>query len=447
MKIRIIIIVLALMLAYGLYSQKPILKLIFTSVDSANNVQIDSIKVMNRTQGNDTVLYYPDTILVLDFLTGIHNVEMEDVGFEVFQNYPNPLKDQTTISLYVPEKDRLILVVSDMLGKVILKTETILEKGLHSFRFTPGRGNLFFFTAQWRGHSSSIKILFTGAFTTGTVSLEYTGSEHPPQYLKVVAAIQEFSFSPGDELLYIGYADTLQSGMLDSPEQSQIYTFQFATNIPCPGTPTITYEGQVYNTIQIFSQCWLKENLNVGTMVPGNQNQLNNGIIEKYCYVDDNSNCNLYGGFYQWSEMMQYTTQLGAQGICPPGWHVPTDEEWKVLEGTVDNQYAIGDTTWDGYGFRGYDAGTNLKSASSWFENGNGTDLFGFSGQPSGLRFIYGGGFLGLGINGYWWPSTEYDSATAWYRSVTYCYPGVYRNISSGLSKAYGLSVRCLRDE
>ncbi len=50
---------------------------------------------------------------------------------------------------------------------------------------------------------------------------------------------------------------------------------------------------------------------------------------------------------YQWEEMMQYTTQQGAQGICPPGWHLPTDEEWKVLEGAVDSQYGIGDPEWD----------------------------------------------------------------------------------------------------
>ena len=88
----------------------------------------------------------------------------------------------------------------------------------------------------------------------------------------------------GDELLYICYMDTLQSGVLDSPEDNKSYTFQFATNIPCPGTPTVEYEGQIYNTIQIFSQCWLKENLNVGTMIQGGVGMSDNGLVEKYCY-------------------------------------------------------------------------------------------------------------------------------------------------------------------
>ena len=87
--------------------------------------------------------------------------------------------------------------------------------------------------------------------------------------------------------------------MIDSPSTNQTYTFQFASNIPCPGVPTVTYEGQVYNTIQIFGQCWLKENLNVGTMINGEDEMTDNGIIEKYCYYNDQANCDTYGGLYQ----------------------------------------------------------------------------------------------------------------------------------------------------
>jgi uncharacterized protein (TIGR02145 family) len=336
-----------------------------------------------------------------------------------------------------------------MLGREILKTERMLEEGTHSFRFTHGKRNLFFFTAQWRGHSSSIKILCTGACTTGTVSLEYTGSEPSPQHLKAMSAIQEFSFSPGDELLYIGYADTLQSGMLDTPEESTTYTFQFATNIPCPGTPTVDYEGQLYNTIQIFSQCWLKENLNVGTMIPGGQEMTDNDTIEKYCYNNEPDSCTKYGGLYQWDEMMQYTTQQGTQGICPPGWHIPTDEEWKVLEGAVDSQYRIGDPEWGSYYcLRGYDAGTNLKTTSGWYGNGNGTDLFGFSGLPAGRRVNYGSNFLSVGLFSSWWEPSMGTYVSAACRWLDFDSPEVGRHyIQLYDPKAFGFSVRCLRDE
>ena len=56
-----------------------------------------------------------------------------------------------------------------------------------------------------------------------------------------------------------------------------------------------------------------------------------NGIIEKYCYNNDTANCNIYGGLYDWNEMMQYDTIEGTQGICPPGWHLPSESEWDIL--------------------------------------------------------------------------------------------------------------------
>jgi uncharacterized protein (TIGR02145 family) len=74
--------------------------------------------------------------------------------------------------------------------------------------------------------------------------------------------------------------------------------------------------------------CWFKENLNIGTMIPSNTLQTNNSIIEKYCFNDSLINCSKSGGLYSWDEMMQYTIDNGGQGICPTGWHVPTETEY-----------------------------------------------------------------------------------------------------------------------
>lgn len=425
--------------------QKPAIELIFTAVDSAAHVQFDSIKVMNRTQGGDTVLYWPDTALVLDYQVGIPEINDDAGSFQVLQNYPNPVISHTTISLYVPQKDKVCIIITDVMGRVTHNYDRVLEQGAHSFSFIPGSGSLFFFTALWRGISSSIKVLHTASNSHGESSLEYLGSEASSPQLKATEDIQSFSFSIGDELLYIGNADTLESGILDNPEASQTYTFQFATSIPCPGTPTVTYEGQVYNTIQIFSQCWLKENLNVGTMIGGGSEMSNNGIIEKYCFSNNMNNCNNYGGLYQWNEMMQYTTQQGSQGICPPEWHIPTDEEWKVLEGVADSHYEIGDQIWDSYGLRGYDAGTHLKTTIGWSSNGNGTDLLGFSGMPGGYRFN-DGLFHYLGMHGLWWSSTDGNSTCAWNRYTSYNNPQVDRDFGND-NKEFGFSVRCIKDD
>jgi len=445
MKTRSIFTVTALLLIISAFGQKSTLELAFTAIDSAAYIQLDSIKVMNRTQGCDTMLYWPDTTLALDFQVGISETSQNNRGFRVFQNYPNPVIEHTTISLYIPEKDKVNMIVTDIFGRIILVYDRILNKGKHSFKFYPGVGNLYIFTVQYRVKSSSIKILQANTHSNGECSLEYISSDETYSELKETKDIQSFLFNSGDELLYIGYNDTSQSGMLDSPTISGTYSLQFATNIPCPGMPTVIYQGRVYNTIQIFSQCWLKENLDVGTMITGSNVMTDNDILEKYCYNNDTNNCITYGGLYQWDEMMQYTTQQGARGICPPGWHLPTDDEWKILEGAIDSQYRIGDPIWNYYGIRGYDAGTKLKTTSGWNGNGNGTDLFGFSGLPGGGYLYNDGSFYYIGLINLYWSSTDGNSTCAWNRYTAYNTPQIDRDFGND-NKGFGFSVRCIRN-
>jgi len=123
--------------------------------------------------------------------------------------------------------------------------------------------------------------------------------------------------------------------------------------------------------------------------------------------------------------------------------YLNNDEEWKVLEGAVDSQFGIGDPQWDILYSRGFNAGLNLKTTSGWYQNGNGTDLFGFSGLPGGVRDELGGFFYGVGYYGRWWSSTEYFTLGAWLRILSVDYPGAYRDYDG---EGWGYSVRCLRD-
>jgi len=205
----------------------------------------------------------------------------------------------------------------------------------------------------------------------------------------------------------------------------------------------LSYEGQDYTTVLIGTQCWMAENLNIGTRIDGSQNQTNNSQIEKYCYDDNESNCDTYGGLYQWDEMMEYTTAQGAQGICPSGWHIPTDDEWKILEGTVDSQYGVGDPEWDIIGWRGFDVGFNLKSTSGWWgSTGNGSDIFGFTALPNGQRDS-DGNFNFVNKYGYWQSSTEYSELFAWIRVLGYDKNEADK--ATGI-RGFGYSVRCLKD-
>jgi uncharacterized protein (TIGR02145 family) len=241
-----------------------------------------------------------------------------------------------------------------------------------------------------------------------------------------------------------GYKDTLKSGIWSVPLVSQAYTFNFGVYVPCPDVYTVTYEGKVYNTIQILSQCWLKENLDVGTMIPGSQVSADNGIIEKYCYNDDAINCNIYGGLYSWDEMMQYYTLEGAQGICPPGWHVATDDDWKLLEGTADSLYSYGDPEWDqSQTGRGYNAAYHLRYTSGWGSN-EGDDWYGFSALPGGYGFYYDPYFLGGGSVASFWTSSSWGSFQKWNRYFN----GYQDDVSRWhRDKSESNSVRCIKNE
>jgi uncharacterized protein (TIGR02145 family) len=154
----------------------------------------------------------------------------------------------------------------------------------------------------------------------------------------------------------------------------------------CP--PTVEdQDGNTYKTVQIGDQCWMAENLNVGVMVDSvdtgstHSDVSDNGTIEKYCYDNDPANCETDGGLYDWNEAMQYTTEEGTQGICPAGWHIPTDEEWKTLE----MQLGMSQTEADDTGWRGTDEGDKLKVPDKC-EGGENCNASLFGGLLAGSR-------------------------------------------------------------
>lgn len=181
-------------------------------------------------------------------------------------------------------------------------------------------------------------------------------------------------------------------------------------------------------TVTIGTQTWMAQNLNVGTMLAsGDTMPANNSTVEKWCYNNDPANCTTYGGLYSWDEMMGYTTTPGAQGICPTGFKIPTDNDWKILEMHLGMTQAQADAT----GWRGTDQGTKLKPGGS----------SGFEGLLAGRRST-GGTFYDLGTHGNFW-SSSVSSSNAWRRLLSSANTTVYRYADD---KAFGFSVRCLKN-
>jgi uncharacterized protein (TIGR02145 family) len=211
---------------------------------------------------------------------------------------------------------------------------------------------------------------------------------------------------------------------------SDEWNFIVNTSLPCLGIPTVSYAGKTYNTVQIGTQCWMKGNLNIGSKIPVTQEQTNNGVVEKYCYNDLEPNCDIYGALYQWNEMMQYSTTGGVQGICPTGWHLPSDIDWTTL-----TSYLGGINI----------AGGKVKEPGyiHWLSPNTGANNeCGFTALPGGFRFS-NGSYSSLGSITYIWSSTEESSLHSWVRDIDYNNTKINRTADH---KTAGFSVRCLKD-
>jgi uncharacterized protein (TIGR02145 family) len=193
-----------------------------------------------------------------------------------------------------------------------------------------------------------------------------------------------------------------------------------------------------YATVLIGTQCWMKQNLNLGTRLDGTAYQTDNDIFEKYCYDDLESSCGIYGGLYLWDEMMQYSVEAGVRGICPNGWHLPADTEWCVLATSIDATVNCSAITWTGT-----DAGSKMKSTDGWDAGFGGSNTSGFTGRPAGDRST-DGDFYNLGLYAYFWTSTRYNAGIAWKWALAYNRNDIAR-IWDDID--YGFSVRCIKND
>lgn len=208
-------------------------------------------------------------------------------------------------------------------------------------------------------------------------------------------------------------------------------TFEPSVTPIITSTPTITsavncpsfatdIDGNIYKTVQIGSQCWLKENLKVTKNPEGN-------AITRYCYDNDPKICDTDGGLYDWNTAMNNSTAEGAQGICPTGWHVPKDSEWYVLESGLAAENCSAERNGSGC----EPAGTVLKKGST---NGFDSTFAGYR-DPNSL-------FYNREMNIFLWSSTENDFKAS-SRTIDQSISAVGRFLND---KMLAFSLHCLKD-
>jgi uncharacterized protein (TIGR02145 family) len=226
------------------------------------------------------------------------------------------------------------------------------------------------------------------------------------------------------------------------------------TPVDCPDSDafschdTVYFDNYGYPTVLIGEQCWFAENLRTtayqnGDAIPAGLDDENwqattegaavvygagssdcEGTSPDIDPCDDTQTLAAYGRMYNWFAVND------ARGLCPSGWHTPTNGEWTALEGFISGQ-----------GFSG-SAGSALKSNSGWMDNGNGTDDFGFSALPGGFRSNSDGGFSAAGAGGFFWTSTPSGGDA----STRILYNNFAVIITFINDPHRGFSVRCLQD-
>ncbi len=495
--------------------------LTFTATHNGLHQPLDSINISNLTQGGDTTLVGNDTVLLLDYGTGIGEwISGASGQFILYPVTPNPVIQTATIRLFLPKDETVTMKVSDLTGRELAILRQSLQAGHHTFTFTPGRENYYLLTVQ-AGARQQVQKVVSNQGSGNQAVLGYSGYQGRHDQLK--KGKSAFPWVPGDQLRFIGFSALGTDTILDNSSQSVLHTFHlksatpppvvdfaasdtiifiydtihftdlstgnpliwkwyfgdgdsssqqnpshiytlsgqynvtlFVSNAngsssltrnnyitvnyilpgsPCPGTMTvIDFNGNVYNTVQIGNQCWMRENLRAshyrnGTVIPNITDDISWPGLSTgaRCWYNDDSStyAATWGALYNWYAVND------SNGLCPTGWHVATDVEWTVLTDFLGGSNS---------------AGGVLKEAGTahWNSPNTGaTNASGFTALAGGSRFIGSANYYYMGSYGYWWSSLAASTYTAWNRVLINNSSNVDR---TNISMNYGFSVRCIRD-
>ncbi|MBP5421771.1 MAG: fibrobacter succinogenes major paralogous domain-containing protein [Paludibacteraceae bacterium] len=457
MKKSLFLFTLTIILPIAIVAQSVTLK--FTGVYSSNQyVQLNRVVIKNLTKGWQETIYWPDTTLVLQNGTGIE--EMHEVnGIYLTQNVPNPFEGTTEATLVNEIGGETTLSIYDLNGHLIVKQEFHLPTGTHRFMIHLATANAYLLNASANGLKTSIKMVCDGGGVANKI--DYIGGTA----IARTKALSNNPFSYTDNMEYIGYA-TINGSEMESvhitqtQNTSQTITLHFNASsgggTACPGTPTLTdYDGNVYNTVKIGSQCWMKENLRTTHYASGGSIDLgtdtSSTVAYRYYPAGSSSNVSVYGYLYNWSAVMHgssssSTNPSGVQGVCPNGWHMPSETEWTQLINYVSSQSQF----WCDNNSE--NIAKALAANCGWLTDGTypfpcavGNNLAnnnstGFSILPSGTN-----GVLHLmGSYAYFWSASQdsYSNATSCIYIQT-----IFSTIMHYVSNpSAGYSVRCLKN-
>jgi uncharacterized protein (TIGR02145 family) len=415
----------------------------FTGIGAAS--VIDSVKATNLRTNQSLTMPGRET-LVLSVQAGVNDLP----GFtNSIRVYPNPFPGTAVFSAMVQHPQTVHLSARNIMGQIVAKTDEFIQHGYQEFNLSVSMAGIYLISMSSDSGTSSCKVLCTNGSGSGN-SIKYKGSGLNnadgifQAGLKNGQAVYRLDFTVGDVVHYRCKSGIYTTVVTDSPISSKNYEVEF---LACTDP-----DGRNYSVVKIGNQTWMEENLaylpSVSPSEPGS-------YADKYYYVygyqgssiseaKATDNYKQYGALYNWPATMDgsltsTSVPSGIKGICPVNWHLPSDDEWKIMEKYLGMTQEDADAWY--MRFSGL-VGTKLKSASGWNGTVKGTNITGFNGLPGGGRFE-NGTFSSLPYYGHFWSATTYNDSYAWGRQLDFDREGVGH---FHWLKTDGLQVRCVSD-
>lgn len=485
------VLFLEILVPFSLQAQNDSVTLTFTCRTTAGEfVQPDSITVVNVDRNWKETLYYPDTIYHLVVRDDEDDVPLHTSGCSLVAT-PNPFYGTTTVTLALEEPGTAVLEITDLAGRVIeMSHATFLSAGIQSLRVSLSSPGVYLLVARIGRKTLSCKMMNTGAGDENTI--EYGGmiEANPGTFLQRKSfpkATSSHPFQLGDQMRYVAHASWRNSKAV-TREQAESEDLTLVLPAFCTSTsqhPAQTdssfhgngyngaddgletvvngrivsvtdYEGNEYPVVRIGSQCWTARNMRCTHSPKGyltfGGNQTSNVYPYYYSYSAPAFPSDELGVLYNWVGAMDTTMSVSAsfstrRGICPKGWHVPSDANWTTLVNYLGGQadYWCGDTN--------VNTAKALACTKYWQYVNNGdvcavgnamvdNNATGFSAFPAGVvneSGVYGS----VQHLANFWSSSSYVSSSAYLYYMRFSDSGLYRYIGG---KIKGNSVRCIRN-
>ncbi len=411
---------------------------------------IDSLIATNLSSDESIKLPGDATLILRESTSTIYTIQHKENKIsvvyplnadEVIINFPSMLERKISIQLY------------DISGRLLVTKDFIALKGVNHYTISAQQHGVYIVSFIDGNDLYSTKAVLTGNSQNNISISAYKETENAKIHLKSASEDSYvLLYSSGDIISYEFYSGNSETVIHEVAGTSAILSPEFHE--------CVDYEGNNYSIVKIGDQWWMAENLGSTRYADGNslpQTEDNSlwfilSTTERACCFYNNDQSLGYGALYNYAAAVNGTPYDGfdqVKGICPDGWHMPSNDEWIVLQNyLIENGY-----NWDG-STADNKIGKSLASLDGWSGSehiaggvGNNPGMnnrTGFNAIPVGYRAAVTGEFLDSSISSNWWTSTEHSISEAnnWYLRFDQIGLNPYHN-----NKKNGYSVRCIMND